>query len=272
LTTGPPDMISPHMVNVQPTGRVLADEHATSAPRVPDGSRVYAIGDIHGRADLLSELHERIAADAAANAPSRRVIVYLGDYIDRGPESAKVLEILSSPPLDEFEAVFVKGNHEDLMLRYIDEGTMMRAWMSNGGSATLKSYGVGTLGILLGEAGTTRIRRKLALALPEQHRKFLDSLCISHEEGDYLFVHAGVRPGIPLAEQEPEDLMWIRHDFLNAEDDFGKIVVHGHSIRTKPDVKANRIGIDTGAFNSGRLTCLVLEGTERRFLATGSAD
>ena len=116
------------------------------------------------------------------------------------------------------------------------------------------------------------MRRKLAEAVSDGHRSFLDRLSLSHEEGDYFFVHAGVRPGIAIADQEPEDLMWIRHDFLNAEDDFGKMIVHGHSIRTQPDVMANRIGIDTGAYESGRLTCLVLEGTERRFLATGSGS
>lgn len=239
---------------------------------MPVGSRVYAIGDIHGRADLLAELHELITADAAESAAERRVIVYLGDYVDRGPDSAGVLEILSGPPLETFEAVYLKGNHEDLMLRYIDEGALMRAWMSNGGSATLKSYGVSTLSILLGESGSARMRRKLAEAVSDGHRSFLDRLSLSHEEGDYFFVHAGVRPGIAIADQEPEDLMWIRHDFLNAEDDFGKMIVHGHSIRTQPDVMANRIGIDTGAYESGRLTCLVLEGTERRFLATGSGS
>lgn len=236
--------------------------------RVPTGARVYAIGDIHGRLDLLTRLHDMIRRDADTSGAARLVLVYLGDYVDRGADSFGVIEKLATRPLDGFECVYLKGNHEELMLRFMADGSMARAWLGNGGGATLKSYGVSTLGILLGESGFQRMRAKLDRTIPDVHRAFYRDLRLQHVEGDYLFVHAGVRPGVPLAEQEAEDLMWIRQDFLNAEDDFGKIVVHGHSITAKPEVKSNRIGIDTGAFRSDCLTCLVLDGATRRFLDT----
>ncbi len=230
--------------------------------------RVYAIGDIHGRLDLLLRLNDMIRRDADTSGASRHIVVYLGDYVDRGPDSYGVVEVLRTRPLAEFEHIFLKGNHEDLMLRFMADGGMARSWLGNGGGATLKSYGVSTLGILLGQSGLQRMSAKLDRSLPDDHRAFYRDLRLQHVEGDYLFVHAGVRPGIPLAEQAEDDLMWIRHEFLNAEGDFGKIVVHGHSITDRPDIKPNRIGIDTGAFRSDRLTCLVLDGATRRFLDT----
>jgi serine/threonine protein phosphatase 1 len=236
--------------------------------RVPAGARVYAIGDIHGRLDLLQRLHDMIRRDADISGAARCVAVYLGDYVDRGPDSYGVVDLLTTKPLEGFESVFLKGNHEELMLRFMADGSMARAWLGNGGGATLKSYGISTLGILLGDSGFQRMRAKLDRTIPNSHRTFYGGLPLLHTGGDYLFVHAGIRPGIPLAEQEAEDLMWIRQDFLNAEDDFGKIVVHGHSITAKPDIKPNRIGIDTGAFRSDCLTCLVLDGATRRFLDT----
>ena len=236
--------------------------------RVPAGVRVYAIGDIHGRLDLLLRLHDLIRRDADISGAARRVAVYLGDYVDRGPDSYGVVDLLATQPLDGFECVHLKGNHEELMLRFMADGSMARAWLGNGGGATLKSYGVSTLGILLGDSGFQRMRAKLDRTIPNTHRAFYSELNLRHIEGDYLFVHAGIRPGVPLADQEVEDLLWIRQEFLNAEDDFGKIVVHGYSITARPEVKANRIGIDTGAFRSDCLTCLVLDGATRRFLDT----
>ena len=236
--------------------------------RVPDGTRVYAIGDIHGRADLLAALHQKIRADAAGAGTSRLVLVHLGDYVDRGPESRQVLDMLASQPLDGFETVNLKGNHEDFMLVFLDTGALGPEWLMNGGSATLKSYDIGMFSLLFGDSGIERLRNRLAKALPPAHDGFLRGLTLYHQEGDYVFVHAGIRPGIPLEAQDEYDLMWIRHDFLQCDDDFGRIVVHGHSIRPKPDEQANRIGIDTGAYQSNRLTCLVLEGDSRRFLST----
>lgn len=237
-------------------------------PRVPPGTRAYAIGDIHGRLDLLLRLHDMIRCDADTSGASRHIVVYLGDYVDRGPDSYGVIETLRTRPLDGFEHVFLKGNHEDLMLRFMADGGMARSWLGNGGGSTLKSYGISTLGILLGQSGLQRMSAKLDSGLPDDHRAFYRDLRLHHVEGDYLFVHAGLRPSIALADQTEEDLMWIRQEFLNADDDFGKMVIHGHSITDRPDIKANRIGIDTGAFRSNRLTCLVLDGATRRFLDT----
>ncbi len=239
------------------------------APRVPDGTRVYAIGDIHGRADLLADLQEQILTDARTAGAPRKVLVYLGDYVDRGPESAAVIESLATKPLDGFETVHLKGNHEDFLIAFMETGALGRSWLMNGGTATLKSYGIGTMSLMFGESGFDKVRAKLSKALPDHHRRFLDALSLTHREGDYLFVHAGIRPDVALDDQKDEDLMWIRYEFLRSNEDFGKMIVHGHTPTIAPEVKRNRIGIDTGAYDTGRLTCLVLEGAERRFLATG---
>lgn len=269
LTARRVNMICPHMANAQPAGQPATTPESAALPRVPANRRIYAIGDVHGRADLLVQLHEQIARDGARGGADQHAIVYLGDYVDRGPDSSRVLDILAGGPPPGFEAVYLKGNHEDLMLTFLEAGTMLRAWLSNGGAATMKSYGVGTLGILMGESGVERIRRKLSEAVPPPHMALLGGLSLTHREGDYLFVHAGIRPGLDLDRQDETDLLWIRHDFLDAEEDFGCVVVHGHTITAGPDIRRNRIGIDTGAYDSGRLTCLVLEGAERRFLSTG---
>ena len=234
--------------------------------RVPDGVRLYAVGDIHGRADLLDVLHGRIAGDAERAPGRRKVVVYLGDYVDRGPDSFAVVEGLIERPLPEFESVRLKGNHEDFLLAFIDDAAVGDAWMMNGGGATLASYGVETGGY--GGDALEEARLGLIRALPGDHLDFFHGLALTHEAGDYLFVHAGVRPGVGLRQQKDFDLMWIRDDFLDSDADFGRLVVHGHSIRPRPDIRPNRIGIDTGAYLTGRLTCLVLDGEERRFLHT----
>jgi serine/threonine protein phosphatase 1 len=233
-------------------------------PAAPADSRIYAIGDIHGRLDLLIRLHEKIAADARRTRARRHVVVYLGDYVDRGPDSKGVVEHLSQGGLAGFERVHLKGNHEDLMLRFLMGEPVARVWFMNGGMQTLRSYGV--TGLV--EDLPAIARAALTKGVPERHRQFLDGLALSHVEGDYLFVHAGVRPGIPLGRQDAADLMWIREEFLDSGADHGKVVVHGHTIMPKPDIRANRIGIDTGAFMTGRLTALVLEGDESSLLAT----
>jgi serine/threonine protein phosphatase 1 len=243
-------------------------ERAGPPPTVPAGARVYAVGDIHGRAGLLSEMHGLILADAATSDAERRVVVYLGDYVDRGLESRQVVDVLLDEPLPGFESVHLKGNHEEFMLVFLEDTGVGTGWLNNGGNATLYSYGVG-LDEAAGVAERLEAARvDLASKLPPRHLGFLGSLRLTHEEGDYLFVHAGIRPGIPLERQHEEDILWIRDDFLDSTRDHGKIIVHGHSITTDPEVRPNRIGIDTGAFGSGTLTCLVLEGAEREFLLT----
>lgn len=230
---------------------------------------VYAIGDIHGRLDLLDRLHEKIAQDAAARPQGRRVLVYLGDYVDRGLQSCQVLDRLMDPPRDGFERVLLKGNHEDAMMQFLEDTAIGSSWMGFGGDATLYSYGVDVFGTP--PEGVERldfIQQSLRERLPAGHRALLNGLRVAHVEGDYFFCHAGVRPGVDLQAQSAEDLMWIRDEFLHHRKPFGKIVVHGHSIDPKPVVTANRIGIDTGAFATGVLTALVLWGQERGFIAT----
>lgn len=229
--------------------------------------RIYAIGDIHGRDDLLVRLHEEIRKDARARPAGSPVVVYLGDYVDRGPGSSRVIDLLVREPLPGFTSVTLKGNHEDMMLNFLD-GPPTLGWLLNGGIATLASYGVRAGGLALYFADLDGVRCDLCAAVPPAHCRFLRELALMHIVGDYAFVHAGVRPGVDLAAQQPADLMWIRDKFLRSKKDFGKIVVHGHTIADEPQVCANRIGIDTGAFASERLTCLVLEGTRRRFLHT----
>lgn len=234
----------------------------------PPGSRVYAIGDVHGRLDLLESLEELIAADAAEGVPARKVVVYLGDYVDRGMEARHVVDRLMAHPLNGFEAVHLKGNHEDFLLRFLDDVQIGAGWLRNGGNTTLYSYGIRPPDRPTDTSALERARQELLRRLPPAHLDFYRRLKHSHVEGDYFFAHAGVLPGRPLDRQAPEDLMWIRDDFLDSPDDHGKIVVHGHTITEEPDVRANRIGIDTGAYASGRLTALVLEGATRRFLQT----
>ena len=233
---------------------------------LPDGVRVYAVGDIHGRLDLLDTIHRMIAKDAA-NAPHERLLVYVGDYIDRGPDSKGVIDRLLSP-LSGFQSRHLKGNHDQSLLEFLDDPSHYRQWKDYGARETLASYGVAPpLFDRPDELSSTR--DALAEALPATHLKFLNQLELSFEMGDYFFAHAGVRPGLPLIRQSPDDLMWIREQFLSSNTDFGKVVVHGHTPSPEPQRRHNRIGIDTGAYATGRLTCVVLEGIECRFLHTG---
>jgi diadenosine tetraphosphatase ApaH/serine/threonine PP2A family protein phosphatase len=238
------------------------------APAAPAGSRIYAIGDVHGRADLLREMHRLIHADAYRRQAPRNVVVYLGDYIDRGRQSPEVLDILLNEALPSFESIYLKGNHEESLLRFLDDISIGPAWLYYGGAETLESYGVTTPQSPHDPRTLTRAQRELQRRLPDSHRNFMASLRLLHAEGDYLFVHAGIRPGVPLQQQDPEDLLWIRDSFLDSDAEHGCIVVHGHTITERPDVQRNRIGIDTGAFATDRLTCLILEGTDWSFLQT----
>ena len=235
---------------------------------VPDGSCIYAIGDIHGSLELLKALQRQIQSHANASPAQRKCVIYLGDYIDRGADSAAVLDWLIEQPLPGYEHVFLKGNHEDTLLRFLDGGRGASSWFTYGGDATVESYGVSPLRSFAGKDELSRVRAELHEKIPRSHRAFLARLKLHHTEGDYLFVHAGLRPGVALEAQSEEDLIWIREAFLRSPAEFGKLVVHGHSIRPEPDFQSNRIGIDTGAFASGRLTCLVLEGTKQSILAT----
>jgi len=195
------------------------------------------------------------------------VLAYLGDYVDRGHDSRGVIDLLLEDPPDGFERVFLKGNHEDMLLHFLAEPADGPLWLINGGRETLMSYGVRQAPGVGGIAFDT-LRDDFARALPPEHRDFLLRLVLTHREGDYLFVHAGIRPGVAVEAQDENDLIWIREDFLLSDRPHDQVVVHGHTPTMAPEQRANRIGIDTGAYATGRLTCLALEGTERRFLVT----
>ena len=237
--------------------------------RVGEDTVVYAVGDIHGRAELLDRLLDKIRVDAAARPEQRKVLIYQGDYIDRGLESRQVIDHLIAQGDDDFERVFLRGNHEDAMLRFLETTEIGTSWKGFDGDATLYSYGVDVFGAPPdGLDRMDHIRNQLRDKVASDHIAFLEGLELSHEEGDYFFVHASVRPGIRLDKQDTNDMMWIRDEFLNSRQDFGKVVVHGYSIRPQPVVQSNRIEIDTGAFASGALTALVLWDSEHSFLQT----
>jgi len=235
---------------------------------VPVGTCVYAIGDIHGRVDLLRQLEDQITAHAASHLASRKMLIYIGDYVDRGYESRAVIDHLMAPPPAGFERVTLKGNHEDFILRFLDGDDVAAIWLVNGGRETLMSYGVMMPPGIDREDQVEDARKKFRQAFPAAHRRFLESLPLSHRLGGYLFVHAGIRPGVPLESQDSADLLWIREAFLNSAAAHGAIIVHGHTPVGEPEVQTNRIGIDTGAFATGRLTCVVLEGSSYSFLNT----
>jgi serine/threonine protein phosphatase 1 len=236
---------------------------------LPEGQLLYAVGDIHGRLDLLEAMLARIDADARrATRAERRTLVFLGDYVDRGPDSKGVVETLLGGLPQGFDAHFLKGNHEAILLNFLDVPWTLDNWLVNGGDATMRSYGVDTDRLARLSAPAELWRQAFKEVLPESHLSFYKSLQLSVAFGDYLFVHAGVKPGVALTAQTEADLIWIRGAFLNHEEPFGKIVVHGHTPGKEPVTRSNRIGIDTGAFFSGRLTALRLEGGSRDFLQT----
>jgi serine/threonine protein phosphatase 1 len=245
-----------------------------AGPRVPEGHRVYAIGDIHGRLDLLDELLRMIMRDNATRPEAETRVIFLGDYVDRGPDSRGVIERLVEGLPEPLQGIFLCGNHEDMMLRSFSELSAFAVWTANGGLAALESYGLNR-GLLHGRSAAAAlldnaqtIMDELAAKMPDGHRRFLEALQPSVTIGDYFFVHAGVRPGVPLDAQAREDCLYIRGEFLDFTGDFGKKIVHGHTPAREPDVRSNRIGIDTLAFHTGRLTAVRLEGRSHGFLAT----
>ena len=235
-----------------------------SAPQVPTGQRVYAIGDVHGRADLLEALLDRIDIDVKRRPIAHSIQVFLGDYIDRGPHSRQVIDLLIAQRRRR-KSVFLKGNHELCAAQALKDPSALSEWKRNGGISTLLSYGLTPLG-----RQDLKSDREVAVAfrdaMPESHRRFIESLALSFTCGDFFFAHAGVRPGVPLQRQCPQDLLWIREDFLFHEENFGKVIVHGHTPVIQPEIRPNRINIDTGAYATGQLTCLVLEGDQMIFL------
>ena len=243
----------------------LFEKKPVVPPALPLGMRIYAIGDVHGRLDLLDALAKQVQADLAS-APSQTLTIFLGDYVDRGKDSAGVLDRLAR---SDFPTPIhtLRGNHEEMIFKFLADETELEDWRRYGGLETLHSYGLNVSDAMRG-TGYSRLQGELAASMPAQHRTFLAKTQLSLSFGDYFFCHAGVRPGVALDDQISDDLLWIRDEFLRFEGSHGKIVVHGHTPVSAPDVKSNRINIDTGAFATSVLTALVLEGTERRFLAT----
>jgi serine/threonine protein phosphatase 1 len=240
---------------------------AAKERRVPGGMRVYCVGDIHGRDDLLDQMAERVTSDSEDRSFDHALTVFLGDYVDRGLGSMRVVERLVR---SEWPTPFVAlaGNHEDLLTAFLEDQRILDAWQSLGGLETLHSYGVDVGGARAGR-DCAEVQAAFVSRFPAGHRQFLASLTSSIAIGDYFFCHAGVRPGVPLERQDRNDLLNIRREFLSSQAEHGKLVVHGHTPSLVPEIRSNRIGIDTGAYATGRLTCLVLEQEQRRFLQVG---
>jgi len=233
--------------------------HRLSLPHsTPADTRIYAVGDIHGRADLLAETIARIDDDIRRRPIPHAIEVYLGDYIDRGPDSKTVIDQLAARIVDT-GAVCLRGNHETLMEEFLRDPGAFRRWQPLGALQTFASYGVDPPAR---NETVANLRRRFLDRFPRLHQLFLQCLRNSYCCGDFLFVHAGIRPGIAIEHQNPNDLFWIRREFLTSDDDHGRYIVHGHTPVPHPDICTNRINIDTGAWNSGTLTCIAIEGTD----------
>ena len=232
---------------------------------LPDGERIYAIGDIHGRADLLEQVRDKIGLDLMTRPIDHATVVTLGDYVDRGPATKTVLDHLTSRTFFPARLVALGGNHDLLFRDFLLKPEIGEHWRSMGGAETLKSYDVPTKDFRAGK-NLERVATTFGNVLPDAHRRLMFSLPLHFEMGDYFFCHAGVRPNRPLDQQTDEDLIWIRDEFLQSDQDFGKVVVHGHTPVSQPQVRHNRVSIDTAAFSTGRLTCVVLEEDSLHFL------
>ncbi len=240
-------------------------------PSGPRGRRAYAIGDVHGCLELLDRLLARIEVEIAANPKPKTSIVFLGDIIDRGPASAQVIERLRTYSPSGATVHFIMGNHEEVMLRVLNgEADLLPSWIRFGGAETLKSYGLEPR--KLAKMEDDDLKATLRRAIPPAHRNFLGGFADSISFGSYVFVHAGIRPGIDLSEQSQADLRWIREPFLDDSTDHGFVVVHGHTISNAVDVTSNRIGIDTGAFATGVLSALAIDGPKRWLIQTSAEE
>lgn len=233
--------------------------------RIPKGLRVYAIGDIHGCFNELKTLLGLILKDMKNSPVKHSKFVFLGDYVDRGPECRKVMNMLVWLDGSKLNTVFLRGNHDDKLAVFLEHpekiGDSFLQW---GGHQTIEGYGVP----VIAEQSFEKLSQAFRSAVPKSHVEFLSRLRHKHEEGDYFFAHAGVRPGVGLNSQTSHDLMWIRDDFLPNRKPYEKVIVHGHTITKKPEVRKNRINVDTGCYDTGTLTAVVLEGDEHRFLQT----
>ncbi len=236
--------------------------------RVPDGVCIYAVGDVHGRHDLLIKLFARIEADAATAPEPQKELIFLGDYMDRGLYSRQTLDWLIGFNHPNFHLTCLKGNHEDMLLKFLATPSAGQAWMECGAYETLLSFGLRVSSPRPKPETFKHLAEQLHLKLQGKYLKFLNSCPLGRTVGDYFFTHAGIDPDKPINKQKSADLLWIRDKFLGSDKLFEKVIVHGHTISPLPEVRPNRIGIDTGAYGTGRLTCAVLYGNQRHFLHT----
>lgn len=243
---------------------IFSDGEAEHLHQVPAGERVYAVGDVHGRRDLLAKLVEAIEQDDAEAGAAQTTVVMLGDLVDRGPESAGVVDLVRQWQRQRNVRV-LGGNHEEMFLKSFTSAEMMRHFLRHGGRETVHSYGVDQSALSQAQS-IEEMQQMIADAVPQADRDYIAGFEDMIRIGDYLFVHAGIDPAIDLAEQRVQDLRWIREPFLSFSEPHGLVVVHGHTISDEPEDRGNRIGIDTGAYASGRLTALVLEGAHRRYI------
>lgn len=251
--------------------KILQERRPIGAVRGKAGARAYAVGDIHGRVDLLDALLAKIDRDMASREPRNTFIIFLGDFIDRGPDSAGVLTRLGTYRPGFATPIFLAGNHEEVLLDILrGKRGILKSWLKFGGAECAASYGIDAATLeKMGEAEAIKL---LNDRIPQAHREFLEMLADTFAFGDYLFVHAGIRPGVELQEQDLADLRWIREPFLSSDNDHGFVVVHGHTVVDEVEERRNRIGIDTGAYRSGVLTTLVVEEDLRRYIVADAAD
>lgn len=249
--------------------KLFRAEPASRPTAIPEGERVYAVGDIHGRLDLFAEMIRAIEIDDEARAPARTTVILLGDLVDRGPDSAGVIAAARDWQRRRNVRI-VAGNHEEMMLLAFESEDVLRAFLRHGGRETLLSYPIDPEAY--SAADFPGVQELMRAAIPAADVEFIANFEGAIQIGDYLFVHAGIAPGVPLEVQRENDLRWIREPFLSYPGDHGCMVVHGHTITEEAQIRPNRIGIDTGAFSSGRLTALVLDGTDRFLIEARDAD
>lgn len=234
-------------------------------PFLPADTRIYCIGDIHGCNGLLQKLLLEIQQDRK-NFNGKIMMLYLGDFIDRGPHSKEVIDTLLNNEQPDIETIYLRGNHEQTLLDCLENPALIPDWLAYGGLSALASYKVIVAKIPTKFQDLVAIQQQLREKLPPAHYRFFSETQLSYTLGSYFFVHAGIVPGRSLTRQQPEDLLWIRDEFIQSRKHHEKIIVHGHTIAHQPQLLSNRIGIDTGAFSSGKLTCLVLEADLQRIL------
>jgi serine/threonine protein phosphatase 1 len=238
--------------------RLSRSKKPITKPSLPEGIRIYAISDIHGCADLLQKMFTVIDRDLKTIGSMRAIHVFLGDYIDRGPDSRQTIDLLIDRA-NKHESVFLKGNHEAFLFDVLKNPTQLQDWKQYGGLQTLTSYGLRP-SLNPDPAEQAELIKQLAQNIPPHQRRFFNHLRLRFVCGDFFFVHAGVKPGVALARQQEADLLWIREEFLASEEHFAKYIVHGHTPVREPDIRFNRINIDTGAYATGNLTLLTIQG------------